>query len=113
MLKPGGHFLFGTPNKRRFLGYVGSARSLGDKVRYNWADWKKRFKGQWSNEAGAHAGFTERELSDLTREAFGSSKVLSDEYYRRLYKPALVQTLSSTGLKQVAYPCVYVGGQRL
>ena len=112
VLRPGGHYLIGTPNKDRLLGYVGSARSLREKVRYNLADWRMRLRGRWSNEMGAHAGFSEHELVSLGRNAFGDARVLSDDYYRLLYSAGLVKGLRMSGLKRIAYPCVYIGGRR-
>lgn len=112
VLRRGGHYLVGTPNRHRLLGYLGSTCSLRRKVLYNWWDWKKRLQGRWRNELGAHAGFGERELLGLTQKAFGGGEVVTDDYYRRLYSSALVPALQHSGFKQIAYPCVYVGGRR-
>lgn len=112
VLRSGGTYLIGTPNKSRLIGYVGSATSMKDKILWNVADFKKRLKGEWSNEAGAHAGFTQQELFDMCSEAFGGNPTsISDQYYSRLYG-RLATGLSRTGMHSVLYPCVYVMGKK-
>lgn len=112
VLRPGGHFLIGTPNRTRALGYIGSPHPLADKIRWNLGDWRMRIAGRWRNEAGAHAGFSAAELLAMTRAAFGQAHDVSGDYYRLLYsrharKVALVER---AGLAGVVYPCVYVAG---
>lgn len=58
VLKPGGLFVIGTPNKSRLVGYVGSATTFRNKIRWNLQDWIKRMRGKWRNPI-AHAGFKE------------------------------------------------------
>ncbi len=115
VLKPGGSYMLGTPNKSRLVGYVGSAHSLWTKLRWNLKDLSMRLRGKWSNEAGAHAGFTESELQGLCREAFGQANLISDRYYTRLYesKRAFMSALVATGVKRLIFPCVYVAGTRV
>lgn len=112
VLAPDGIFVFGTPNKRRLLGYLGSNTSLMNKFRWNLNDLAMRFRGQWSNEAGAHAGFSEDELLSICRLAFDKKITpITDEYYSKLYGDRLVRILKILNLKKFIYPCVYLFGQ--
>ncbi len=112
VLRKGGTYLIGTPNRSRLIGYIGSARPLHQKIKFNIADLRMRLRGKWSNEQGAHAGFSVDELSGLCRNAFGSVLDVSSNYYLRAYrsKRKLVELLIRTRLNAVAYPCVYVAG---
>jgi ubiquinone/menaquinone biosynthesis C-methylase UbiE len=113
VLRPNGAFIIGTPNKTRLVGYIGSAATLGDKVRWNCVDWGMRLRGRWSNAAGAHAGFTEVELAGLCAQAFGASEPISKHYYRLLYAqaPRAVRLLEWTGAERFVFPAVYVVGR--
>jgi len=110
VLAPGGHVVVGTPNRSRLLGYFGAPHPLADKIRWNVADWRMRMAGRWSNEAGAHAGFSASELTGMTRHAFGRSRDITGAYYRLLYPryAALVATIEQAGLAPLVFPCVYV-----
>jgi ubiquinone/menaquinone biosynthesis C-methylase UbiE len=110
---PGATYLIGTPNKSRLVGYLNAAGTLSDKINWNIADYKMRFSGRWSNEAGAHAGFREAELVQMCRSAFGNAAAVSDKYYRTLYssKAQLVDFLTNTGTSSLLFPAVYVCGQ--
>jgi len=115
VLRPGGHFLIGTPNKSRMLGYFAAADPLSEKVMMNVRDIGMRIRGRWTNEAGAHAGFTTHELNNMCRDAFGESRDVSEEYYSRLYssKVWLVKQVCRSTLRSVLLPCVYVLGRKL
>jgi ubiquinone/menaquinone biosynthesis C-methylase UbiE len=113
VLRRGGNYLIGTPNKSRLIGYLGSPTPLKNKIKWNLNDLRMRLAGRWTNEAGAHAGFTEKELHELCGHAFGGTpRSVSDDYYRALYrgKRKAVDVLVATGLKAVLYPCVYATG---
>lgn len=114
VLAPGGAYVVGTPNKARLVGYVGSARPLRQKIKFNLMDLGMRLRGKWSNEQGAHAGFTLSELKQLCSTAFGSSQAVSDAYYHRLYasKKGWLDMLTRLGVKSFIYPCVYVAGSK-
>ena len=115
VLRPGGSYMIGTPNRHRLLGYMGAPDTLANKVRWNLSDLKMRLTGRWSNEQGAHAGFSERELIDMCRDAFtGEPRSKSHLYYRTLYasRAKSVDALSASALSALLYPCVYVGGWR-
>jgi ubiquinone/menaquinone biosynthesis C-methylase UbiE len=110
VLRPGGAWLIGTPNKRRAIGYIGSASPVRDRIRWNLNDWRYRATGRWSNEMGAHAGFTASELLEMCNHALGRASDVSDAYYRTLYsqKQRLINFLVRTGLRRWAYPAIYV-----
>ena len=56
VLRPGGTFCIGTPNRSRVAGYVGvPGCSLRAKIGANARDWAIRFRGKFRNEFGAHA----------------------------------------------------------
>ena len=112
VLRPTGSFVIGTPNRSRIFGYIGSAHPLRSKIAWNYADWQMRLRGKWTNEAGAHAGFSAPELLRLTKTAFGRSRDISTNYYGLLYPRHLskMNLLDKSGLKSIVYPCVYVAG---
>jgi len=112
VLRPGGLYLIGTPNRLRIVGYIGvPGYSLRRKIRSNVRDWRIRLRGRFRNEFGAHAGFSARELSDLC-SAIGSTRNISDDYYREVYrsKAGLIETIIKLGLAGVAWPSVYIFG---
>lgn len=112
VLKPGGVFLVGTPNSRRIVGYLGAKTALSNKIRWNLADLWMRATGRWSNQAGAHAGFSEAGLSEMCRRAFsGDVRSVNREYYSRLYGPNRIGPLFKAKLYGYVLPCVYVLGQ--
>lgn len=112
-LRPGGRYLIGTPNKSRLVGYVGSAVPLGTKIHWNLVDLLQRLRGRWTNEAGAHAGFTRRELQTLCGSAFGDIPVsITDDYYRTIYDARLIDVIIRLGLSRLVFPCVYVLGRK-
>lgn len=115
VLRHGGTYFIGTPNKSRLLGYLGGATSLRNKIVWNLSDLAMRARGNWSNEAGAHAGFTRRDLLQLCGTAFGECNDVTDAYYRQLYpdKRVALDMLIGSGLHSVVYPCVYVAGHKI
>lgn len=115
VLRPGGMFLVGTPNKNRAIGYIGSAAPIRDRLRWNINDWSARLLGRWSNAKGAHAGFTAGELIAMCRSAFGDGRDVSDDYYLQLYasRSNLIRRLRDSGLRRWAYPAIYVIGRSL
>jgi SAM-dependent methyltransferase len=76
---------FGTPNKQRLVGYLGGRATTFQKLRWNLADWGRRLTRRWSNELGAHAGFSAGELSGLLKAAFSSVREVSVPYYATKY----------------------------
>jgi SAM-dependent methyltransferase len=110
VLRTGGIAFFGTPNKARLVGYLGGRGDLAGKVLWNFSDWGMRLRGRWSNEQGAHAGFTERELADLVHRAFGRAESVSLPYYLSKYPrlAAMWRTSFRLGLGHLIAPSVYV-----
>lgn len=85
VLRPGGLFLIGTPNKSRLLHNIGwRGASLKSKILSNLGDWKMRLTGRFRNECGAHAGFTIEELFALCAP-LGIPRSVAIDYYLRLY----------------------------
>jgi ubiquinone/menaquinone biosynthesis C-methylase UbiE len=114
VLRPGGRYLIGTPNKSRILGYFAAAHPLRERIMMNVNDIGMRLRGRWSNEAGAHAGFTAQELTNMCRDAFGESQDVTEDYYSRLYasKATLVHQVCGSVFRGVLLPCVYVSGKK-
>ncbi len=115
VLKPGGGFWIGTPNKNRLVGYIGGKNtSLSEKIRWNMLDWRMRLTGKFENALGAHAGFTRRELGDLLSGVFSRADDRTLEYFTRIYssKRQLIQTLERSGLSRTIYPSVYFSGTK-
>jgi ubiquinone/menaquinone biosynthesis C-methylase UbiE len=113
VLKEGGGYWIGAPNRDRLIGYVGSeSATIGQKIRWNVSDWKARLAGKFRNELGAHAGFTSRELESLLRDVFVEVKNVSDAYYMRIYhrRKILVSLLRVPLLSRFVYPSVYFMG---
>lgn len=114
VLKPGMPFCLGTPNRRRVVGYLGSAdATFAEKVRWNVTDWRARLAGRFRNELGAHAGFTEQELFALGSR-IGPTAIVSDEYYRRIYErhDLLIKLIVAMNLQQIVWPAIYVVGYK-
>lgn len=100
---------FGTPNRSRLAGYAGGRATAWEKLRWNAADYWRRLTGRWSNERGAHAGFSERELARLLAGAFARVESVSLPYYVGKY-PALERvwrTSFELGLLRFLAPSVY------
>jgi len=114
VLRPGGTFCIGTPNRARLVGYLGSSASLREKVLWNLQDLSCRLRGRWSNEEGAHAGFYVDELRLLCSSHFGSAEEITDSYYAALYERhrKLLEWIVSTGMKYRVFPCVYIAGSK-
>lgn len=110
----GGGFLIGTPNRSRIVGYLGAPATLTEKMRWNLADWNRRIRGQFRNELGAHAGFSESELLALCTSTLGPSVPVTISYYRALYPrhERLISVLHRAGLASLVLPSVYVVGKK-
>jgi SAM-dependent methyltransferase len=84
-LTPDGFGYFGTPNRDRLVGYIGGRATMWEKLRWNAADWGRRLRGRWSNESGAHAGFSRRGLSNLLRQSYPVVESVDLSYYMAKY----------------------------
>ncbi len=115
VLRPGGWFCIGTPNRSRLVGYLGSPTSTTNKVRWNLQDYRMRLQGRFRNELGAHAGFTSEELASACRSAFGEAQEITEHYYDRLYGPGrggpVLRLATAARVTRFVYPCVYFVGR--
>ncbi len=115
VLKDGGGYWIGTPNRTRLVGYIGSKDApLAKKLEWNMADWKARLRGEFKNELGAHAGYSAPELKGMLTSVFSNADELSDAYFRKLYanRQILLKMLQHSRLSRVAYPSVYFMGNK-
>ena len=113
VLKDGGGYWIGTPNRNRLIGYIGSKNAtMGQKITWNISDWRAKLTGKFKNELGAHAGFSAPELELLLRSVFKNNLNVSDIYYMKIYnrKKLLISFLKNFCLASVAYPSVYFMG---
>lgn len=117
VLRPGGWLYVGTPNRHRVVGYLGSFdATLRDKLAWNLADYRARLRGEFRNELGAHAGFTEGELRRLMDPHFTDHRSLTSDYLhfkygRRLPAPVL-RVVADTPIAAVAAPGIYALARR-
>lgn len=112
ILAPQGLLYIGTPNRNRLFGYIGSyRRPLWKKVRLNVTDLKARLRGKFTNEAGAHAGFTTRELDALLRERFATVEWLTADYLHAKYggrvPRRLLRAVTWTPVREYLAPSIY------
>ncbi len=115
VLKKGGGFWIGTPNKFRILGYLGSkTATLDQKIRWNINDWKARLNFSFTNELGAHAGFSSWELCDLLKEVFPTVNDKTKIYYSNIYEKnhLLLQIINFTKCSTFLYTSIYFMGVR-
>lgn len=115
VLRDGGSYFIGTPNRSRLIGYLGGkACTTLEKIQYNLKDWKDRLTGRFRNEFGAHAGFTATELQELIEEALPGPVDVSHQYYDVLYgnHQSLLRIARQSRLYKVLYPSVYFMGTK-
>jgi ubiquinone/menaquinone biosynthesis C-methylase UbiE len=113
VLKKGGGFWIGTPNRSRIVGYIGGKEtSLSQKISWNLADWRARAAGRFYNELGAHAGFTARELESLLAEVFPSVKDMTETYFYEIYenRQSTIKLIVQAGFARYIFPSVYFSG---
>jgi SAM-dependent methyltransferase len=90
VLRPGGWFYIGVPNKTRIVGYLGSFdASTWEKITWNLTDWWARLRGRFHYALGAHAGFERGELAKLVETRFVNVRFLTEEYIRFKYQGRL------------------------
>ncbi len=115
VMKAGGGYWVGTPNKARLVGYVGGKdTSLSQKLQWNLADWRRRVAGTFENRFGAHAGFTKEELRALLAGVFSTVDDRTHDYFTRIYsgKGRLIGMIESLGLADRVFPSVYFSGRK-
>ncbi len=116
VLVPHGGYLIGTPNKNRVLGYINSEKTtFSNKILWNLNDYKMRLLGKFTNQSGAHAGFSSRELYYHLSTVFGNSEEISCDFYSRKYpsKLTIINFLERAKLKNFLYPSVYFIGKNI
>ena len=112
VLAPGGLIYVGTPNRHRVVGYLGSPDATrSEKIKWNIVDYRARLKGKFRNEYGAHAGFSEKELSELLGGRFTDVEILTADYLHFKYGNRLpnsaLNLICGKPLVEVAAPSVY------
>jgi ubiquinone/menaquinone biosynthesis C-methylase UbiE len=110
VLRDDGLCWVGTPNRLRLVGYLGSSSATWQqKMQWNLGDWKARARGKFTNEQGAHAGFSPSELRGLLSQAFAEVHSMRCSYYCELYRHyrGLVRLISRTGVGTVVFPSTY------
>src|SRR5207244_2336620 len=115
VLKKGGGFWIGTPNKSRIVGYIGGkGATLEDKIKWNFADWRARLEGKFENALGAHAGFTSKELNGLLSAVFPRVEDQTKIYFQTVYAnhPQIIKFIESSGFSRFIYPSVYFSGKK-
>jgi SAM-dependent methyltransferase len=114
VLRLGGTFCVGTPNRSRLVGYIGSSASTSQKLLWNLQDLSCRLSGRWSNEAGAHAGFYADELHRLCKDHFGDADDVTADYYLTLYARhrGVLERFSGKRLRNRLFPCIYIVGRK-
>jgi len=114
VLRHGGHLYIGVPNRRRILGYVGSyGATFKQRIWWNLKDYADRLRGQFVNEMGAHAGFSQHELEELLRKSgFSTIRWLTQEYlwfkYGHRWPRWALRVVTSPAVIQFAAPSLYV-----
>ena len=113
VLKKGGGYWIGTPNRSRIIGYVGSKEgTFRQKMRWNLTDWKARLNGKFKNELGAHAGFSRDELYRLLSEVFPTVNDMTKIYFSTIYEnyQLPLRLIALSGVSNIIYPSVYFSG---
>lgn len=114
VLVPGGLFYAGVPNRLRLLAYIRVADvSLRRRLQWNLNEWKDRLCFRWSNEKGAHAGYTGKQLLKMMK-GFANASDVSCRYYHLMYpaKIRFIRFLEATKLALFLYPGVYCIGRK-
>jgi len=115
VVRSNGVVYFGVPNKSRLLGYFGMKnKTFGQKFAANVNDWKKRLTGKWQNTY-AHAGFSEKDLSELLQKYFKDVKSVTHLYYSEKWPNMknILRALRKMKIDQIVLPSVYVIGRNL
>jgi ubiquinone/menaquinone biosynthesis C-methylase UbiE len=115
VLRAGGGFFVGTPNRSRLIGYIGSKyATTRQKIAWNAKDWSARLRGRFRNEYGAHAGFTASELGGMLGAVFPDCAEHTGRYYRELYgrRLGIVPLILALRLGGWAFPSVYFAGRK-
>lgn len=115
VLRPGGGWLIGTPNRDRLIGYLGSKdATFRQKIEWNIVDWKAKIKGRFRNELGAHAGYTSQELAHELSSVFSVVQDITNNYYRVIYQRQknVIEAILRFGMGRWLLPAVYFMGTK-
>jgi len=114
VLKPGGRYYIGTPNRHRLVGYIGGRTTWSEKLRWNATDLRARLSGRFRNELGAHAGYTKTEFQGHLGKHFSTVENVTNDYYLRAYSRhrTAVGGIAAVGLGTLLFPCIYFTGSR-
>jgi ubiquinone/menaquinone biosynthesis C-methylase UbiE len=113
VLRRGGGFWIGTPNRTRLVGYIGAKEgSVSEKIRWNVADYRARITGRFRNELGAHAGFSAPELRGMLAAVFDSVTDVTRLYFKTVYghRRLAAKAIDSMPFPRLIYPSVYFHG---
>ena len=113
VLVPDGILYIGTPNIHRIIGYMGAYKiSLQRKIRNNLKDYRDRILGQFRNELGAHAGFSQKELDKILIPYFSYREWLTEDYliykYRNRLPERILNFLTRPSIIVFSAPSIYV-----
>ena len=112
VLSRDGAYCIGTPNRSRWVGYLGSQdATLRQMIEWNMIDWWARACGRFRNDLGAHAGFSSAELRELLGGVFGETSEVTLRYYLGVY-PNHAPLLARAGLGRFLFPAVYFVGRK-
>ncbi len=111
VLKPGGGYFIGTPNKHRLLAYFGAKAdklTFGKKIRLNLTDYQHRLQRRFENELGAHAGFYAKELGAELTTLLGHTEDVTNEYLLRQFSryARFARTVIATGASRHLFPSI-------
>ncbi|MEQ1903631.1 MAG: class I SAM-dependent methyltransferase, partial [Pirellulaceae bacterium] len=122
VLRPGGWLFVGTPNRHRLISSIGAHQqseweaTFANKVGDNLRDWKHRLTGQFRNELGAHAGFSQGELDKMLSDQFPTRVWLTKEYLQFKYSnkrfSGLLPLVTNSSVCWFAAPAIYVFCQK-
>ncbi len=113
VLRPGGWFYVGAPNRLRLVGYLGAHdASMRQKLVWNLFDYMARMRRRFDNRLGAHAGFSEQELLHMLGTYFADRQIVTGQYLRFRYSGRLgrriLDVLVSPTVRKYAAAAHYV-----
>jgi ubiquinone/menaquinone biosynthesis C-methylase UbiE len=115
VLRKGGGFWIGTPNRTRLVGYIGAKEgSVADRLRWNLSDYRARLAGKFRNEYGAHAGFSSGELRSMLSAVFSEVREVTQIYFLTIYASLgwVVRAIGIPPFSRIAFPSVYFMGRK-
>jgi ubiquinone/menaquinone biosynthesis C-methylase UbiE len=102
----------GTPNRHRLIGYLGGFNvSTKQKLLWNLTDYRHRVLRRFENHYGAHAGFSQKEMTKMLSENYSSIQNLTINYFQYKYGRQIPKSfhkvIEKTFLKEVLPASVY------